>query len=94
MAQVIQAFTAGIYQREIDQSNTVAVAGTSVGAIVVRAPMGPANREVIVPDYPTFVDTFGGPVFSPQYQNGMIPLYGYGPYAAEIFLIRSVRSAF
>lgn len=85
MAMVIKADAAGIYKKEIDQSNNIAVAGTSVGGLVIRAPMGPVNREVIVPDYPTFVDIFGGPIFV----SGSTPVYGYGPYAAEVFLNES-----
>lgn len=85
MALPIAQFAAGIYRKEIDQSNNLTVAGTSVGAIVVRAPQGPVNREVIVNDYPTYVQNFGNPVFS----AGDVPLFGYGNYAAEEFLNES-----
>jgi hypothetical protein len=88
MANVINAPTAGIYRKEIDQSNNVAVAGTSAGAIVVRAPMGPVNREVIVSDYPQYTSIFGTPVFSAGTE---IPTYGYGAYAAEEYLKESTE---
>jgi hypothetical protein len=88
MANVINAPTAGIYRKEIDNSNNVAVAGTSAGAIVVRASMGPVNREVIVADYPTYTNIFGTPTFS---AGTDVPVYGYGAYAAEEFLKESAE---
>lgn len=90
MAQVIQGqYAAGIIRKEIDESNNLAVAGTSAGAIVVRASQGPVNREVIVADYPSYVNIFGGPVFSAGSATPEIPIYGYGAYAAEEFLKES-----
>jgi hypothetical protein len=89
MAQVIQGqYAASIVRKEIDESNNLAVAGTSAGAIVVRASQGPVNREVIVPDYPSYVNIFGGPVFS---SGSETPVFGYGAYAAEEFLKESAE---
>jgi phage tail sheath protein FI len=83
---VINKDVAGVYRKETDVSNNVTVAGTSAGAIVVRAPKGPINREVIKSDYPSFVDTFGSPIFS---AGQAAPVFGYGHYAAEEFLKES-----
>lgn len=85
MALPINAYTAGIYRTEIDQSNNLTVAGTSSGALVIRATKGPSNREVQVSDYSSFVNIFGGPVIV----SGDAPVYGYGAYAAEEFLKES-----
>lgn len=92
MAQVIQGqYAAGIIRKEIDESNNVAVAGTSAGAIVVRASQGPVNREVIVPDYPSYVNIFGGPVISVTSAGDDTSVFGYGAYAAEEFLKESAE---
>lgn len=89
MASVIQQYAAGIVKKEIDQSNTIAAVGTSIGAMVVRAPQGTANRDITISDYPTYINTFGNPVFSGSNTGAASPRYGYGAYAAEEFLNES-----
>lgn len=84
--------TPGVYREEIDQSNILQPAGTSTGAVVVRAIKGPVNKPVLVNSDKDLIDTFGAPVFTSG-QNGSpdIPDYGYGMYAALEFLSESNR---
>ncbi len=79
--------TAGVYHKEQDVSNRVASVGTSVGALVVRAPRGVSNREVIISDYDQYKTVFGDAQFSTSDQD--VPTFGYGNYAAQYFLSES-----
>jgi hypothetical protein len=76
---------AGVNINEIDQSNNLSVAGTSSGAIVVRASKGPVNKEVRVSDYVEYTKIFGNPLF----KTNDVPVFGYGAYTAEQFLKES-----
>ena len=53
--------SAGVYTREVNQSNVIAGVGDSVGAIVIQANQGIADERVLVTNNKQFVDTFGEP---------------------------------
>lgn len=90
--------TPGVYRQEIDLSESVAPAGTSTGAIVLRSIKGPINRPVLVSSEKELYDIFGKPVFTSgssitdsaltNFKAG-IPNNGYGTYAAIEFLKES-----
>lgn len=90
--------TPGVYRSEIDLSESVAPAGTSTGAIVIRSVKGPINRPVLVASEKELFETFGKPVFTSgagtvgslqaDIRAG-IPNNGYGTYAAIEFLKES-----
>ena len=76
---------AGVYITEKDQSNTVTAVVTNSGALVVRAPKGITNREVIVSSFTDYENKFGTTSFSAS----DVPQFGYGAYAADSFLKES-----
>lgn len=90
--------TPGVYREEIDLSESVAPAGTSTGAIVLRSIKGPINRPVLVSSEKDLYDIFGKPVFTSgssitdsaltNFKAG-IPNNGYGTYMAVEFLKES-----
>lgn len=82
--------TPGVQRQEIDQSNILQPAGTSVGGVVVRSIRGPINSPVLVTSDQDLVNTFGNPVYtSGASGNPDVPEYGYGMYAALQFLNES-----
>jgi hypothetical protein len=96
--------TPSVVRSEIDQSESVAPAGTSTGAIVIRSTKGPINYPYLVTDPADLYDTFGKPVFTsganysalstgnPALTKDIcagIPDNGYGEYEAVQFLSQS-----
>ncbi len=75
--------TPGVYLTEKDLSEIIAAGGTSVGAIVVRADKGPANRKVFVSDTQQLLGTYGAPI------NKGAAGIEYGLYGALQFLAES-----
>jgi phage tail sheath protein FI len=71
----------GILRKEIDLSEVVAPAGTSVGATVGLTRKGPTNRRTLVTTDKEFFETFGKPVSASANEN----VY----YAAQKFLQES-----
>lgn len=53
--------SAGVYVREIDKSQVVAQASTSVGAIVGESNRGPVNKRVLVTSVQSLIQQFGKP---------------------------------
>lgn len=72
--------SAGVYTNEIDLSQRVAAAGTSIGAIIGAAPRGPINQRVLITDNEELRFTFG---------EGNVKKYGYMLFCAEPFLNQS-----
>ena len=53
--------SAGVYVKEIDLSQRVAAAATSIGAIVGPSSRGPLNERVLVTSPGQFLQLFGKP---------------------------------
>jgi len=66
MATLIAGGSPRVVTREVDLSNTVSPAGTSVGATVIAARQGPVNRAVFLTNSGGFNQTFGAPVLPPK----------------------------
>lgn len=72
--------SAGVYSREQDLSVRASAVSTSIGVIVGEAPMGEVGQQTLVTDRSVLRSTFG-------IKNAK--KYGFGLYAAEIFLAQS-----
>jgi hypothetical protein len=78
---------AGVYREEKDISNRVTAANTSVGATIVRAAKGIANRVVVVTDPADYINKFGDNLFEASATDHPdAPVFGYGSYVAKYFL--------
>lgn len=80
----------GVYVNEIDKSQNPAVP-QAVGPVVIgRTVRGPGMRPVRVPDYATFVETFGEPhpggKAGDAWRDGNYSAPTYGAYAAKAYL--------
>lgn len=75
--------TPGVYVTEKDLSDIIAAGGTSVGAIVLRADKGPANRKIFISDTQKLIQYFGKPI------NKGASGIEYGIYGALQFLSES-----
>lgn len=80
----------GVYVNEIDKSQNPAVP-QEVGPVVIgRTVRGPGMRPVRVPDYATFVETFGEPhpggKAGDAWREGNFSAPTYGAYAAKAYL--------
>jgi phage tail sheath protein FI len=73
--------SAGVYTQEIDRSQTVEAASTSIGAIVGASAKGPVMERTLVTSVGQFIDVFGQPD----------PAISYMHYAALQFLAASSR---
>jgi phage tail sheath protein FI len=73
--------SAGVYTTELDLSQRVAAASTSIGAIVGASDRGPVGERILVTSIRQFIETFGIPN----------PRTGYMHYAALTFLEQSSR---
>lgn len=73
--------SAGVYVSELDLSQRVAAASTSIGAIVGASDKGPIMERTLVTSVRQFIETFGVPN----------PKTGYMHYAALTFLEQSSR---
>jgi phage tail sheath protein FI len=82
--------TAGVYLKEVDQSNIITAGSTSIGGMVARAIKGPINRPVLCQSDKDIIDTFGSPVFvSGSNGDGITPEMGYSIYGALEFIKES-----
>jgi phage tail sheath protein FI len=73
--------SAGVYVNEIDRSQRIAAASTSIGAAVGAATKGPVMERTLITSVRHFLETFGYPD----------PAISYMPYAALTFLEKSTR---
>lgn len=91
MANIKPRSAAGIFITEKDVSEITQPAGTSTGAVVVRAKKGRINYPQIVTSDKDYIDKFGKPVFTSgtSISDTLTPEMGYGSYAALIYLQES-----
>jgi hypothetical protein len=61
MALATPNMSAGAYVKEIDQSQRIANATTSIGVVVGEASQGPVNQRVLITDSQNYINTFGKP---------------------------------
>jgi phage tail sheath protein FI len=81
--------TPGVYRLEKDLSNVVRPLGTSTGAMVGKANVGPVNQRILVNTDKQFVTTFGTPVSSDNYAH-----YGAIQFLAESQNLWMVRCSY
>lgn len=83
----------GVVIKEVDLSEVIGNASTSVGALVGPAYKGPASRRVLVTDAGSFANTFGTPISASELE---FPYYGAFEYLKEsnaLYFVRTVTSA-
>lgn len=73
--------SAGVYVKELDLSQRVAAASTSIGAIVGESDKGPVMERTLITSVRQFIETFGKPN----------PRTSYMHYCALMFLEQSSR---
>src|SRR5438093_13587362 len=73
--------SAGVYVKEIDLSQRVAAASTSIGALVGESDKGPVMERTLITSVRQFIETFGKPN----------PRTSYMHYCALAFLEQSSR---
>ena len=80
--------SAGVYPREINQSNIIASVGDSIGAIVINANQGQSDERVLVTNNKQFIDTFGTPV-----NNSMQSALAFLENANRLYVVRKTLDA-
>lgn len=83
----------GIQIKEVDISEVVAPAGTSVGALVGPAYAGPTNRRVLVTNDKNFVQTFGQPISGHKSEYHYYAGIEFLQESGFMYYVRSTTSA-
>ena len=83
----------GVSIKEVDISEVVAPAGTSVGALVGPAYKGPTNQRILITSNQDFINTFGSPTSGTSAEFHYYAALEFLKESGFLYFVRSTTSA-